>query len=653
MNSSKHLFLVFSQVLFFSTAIAQKDYQGDYKFNNIKGEAAFQFVEGVDGKVIQQGDFSFVRKENDLEDKTRFYRTVITGTYEQGKKNGSWVYVDEDHRLNLKDVVDFALISDLKSSQIKLKANYSNGIADGKWVFEENEFFEGSLKKKAKAEEFLFKNGDLQGEFLFKTFVDDQTLFIEGELMDHGIMNGEWTIVYQNEGRLISEVRKYENGFLLGLVKRDLEKNLVIEEQVFFETISKLNQVNAGSNVGFRIADQSFGILFNDGFLSSSGEIQGQLAGNEFISDFLIKILRYDTDFVDSNSELLDYPLHTKKFVFDLSRSQQKIIEELPHKFDNLVQIATAYKEKNTFKLNRQKSDSLSAAYSFFEFQVDKLQKFNELINKFRSKEIQFYDVQYISSKGLEFVTKIDRITYYTGSDVKRFEVTYQIPDFKIGFYKALDVYISDMYAVTTKYKAFVDRQLSIIDQDSDLKGLEQKIQKRKIQIEKLFSTSIEEDEITEVLLDAVKSNLLKDAFDRVNERYAKSNQFASKKEEANILLDLLDEIEYQHKILSNVSKNWKILDAYYEEEVINPFTYTNYDKRSKPRLFESAEKLFEYYLENIEKEQDYTAIKTWTSKIETLIIKMSSLRNEDTKNLERKLNRRSSIGKIESDLEL
>ncbi|AFL84802.1 hypothetical protein Belba_2236 [Belliella baltica DSM 15883] len=652
----KQLFNIFLSVSFFMISYksqGQKEYQGEYKFNNINGKAKFQFVEDTDGKVIKQGEFSFVRKESDPKDKTRFLKTEIKGVYEQDKKKGSWTYLDEDHQLELEDIVDFELISNLESIQIKLEANYVNGIPNGKWKFEENEFSEGSLNKKAQAEEFLFKDGDIQGKFQFKSFTDDYTQFIRGELKDDGIMNGEWTFVYEAEGRLVSEVRKYEDGFLLGLVKRDLNNDDVIEEQVFFETIAKLNQVNAGENNGFRIADQNFGILFNDGFLSNSPEIKGQTEGNEFMTDFLKKILRYDESYLNQKLELIESPIHTKKFVFELNRNQQKIIEELPAKFDELLKVTQEFKERNALGLNRQKSDSLSATYSFFEFQNEKLKRFNELMDKIRTKEIQFYDVNYIAQEGLEFVSGMDKIKYNFGGEVKVLEIEYYVGDFKEDFYGALDAYVLEMNKVTSKFKAYAERQLSRIEQDSDLKNLEEKIGERKNQLDELYTGFEEKDELTQELLSAINSNILKDDYNRINERYAKSEQFSIKKDEANTLLDLLDEMESQYEVLSNISRNWEILDEYYNEEVINPFTYTNYDKRAKPRLFESAERLFEYYLERIAKEQDYTAIKIWTKKIESLIVKMSELRNEDTRSLERRLNRRSSISKIESDLEL
>ncbi|MFD2033514.1 hypothetical protein ACFSKL_01870 [Belliella marina] len=642
------LLLVFPKQL-----IAQNEYKGEYKYNNITGEATFQLVEGQEGAVLKQGEFSFMRSEKDSEDKTRFLKTVIQGYYEGDKKSGQWEYLDENHQVELKDVIDFKIISDLTSSQIKLKANYVNGIPNGRWVFEENEFSGGSLKKKAQAEEFLFNNGDIQGKFQFKSFVGNYTHFIRGELNDKGVMHGEWTLVYQDADKLISEVRNYENGFLLGLVKRDLNDDEIIDEVVFFETIARLKKINSGDNEGYRIADQSFGILFNDGFLSNSKQYQAQKAGNNFISDFLVKILRYDQKFVNQDDSLIEYPIHTKKFVFELSRAQQKLVEDIPGKFDEILKINEDYKEMNVLKLNRQRSDSLSSAFAFFEFQFEKLSKSKELIEKLRSKEIQYYDLGQMVSEGMDFITDKDEIKYSFQDEDKVLELEYNVKDFGKEFFVALEDYLNQTKAKTMTVKKYADKQLNRIKEDSDLIVLEEDIQTKKEGLDTLYSDTAELDALSRSMISNIKKNILEGQFGRINERYAQAEKYSTKKEEADRLLDLTEELETQYETLTNISGNWEILDEYYMEEVFNPFFNERYNQRFKERLFESAEKLFEFYTKSIIEETNYAEIKNWTKKIESLIRKMSDLRNEDTRSLERRLNRRSSIDKIESDLGL
>ncbi|MCH7398461.1 hypothetical protein MM236_10695 [Belliella sp. DSM 107340] len=631
--------------------IAQNEFDGEYKFNNINGKATFRLVEGQEGAMLKHGEFNFVRSEKDIDDDTRFLKTIIQGFYESDQKSGLWEYLDEKHEIELKDVVDFRVVSDLTSSQIKLKANYLNGVPNGKWVFEENVFSDGSLKKKAQAEEFLFNNGDIKGKFQFKSFSGNFTQFIRGELKDDGVMHGEWTMVYQEEGKLISEVRNYEDGFLLGLVKRDLNDDEVIDEVVFFETIARLKKVNAGQNEKFRIADQSFGILFNDGFLSNSNQYQSQESGNKFLSDFLVKILKYDQSFVNQDDMLVEYPIHTKKFVFELSRAQQKLIEELPSKFDQIQKINEDYKERNALKLNRQRSDSLSSAFAFFEFQFDKLNNSKELIEKIRSKDIQYYDLDQIVDEGIFFITTEDEIHYTFQDEDKILVLDYEVMDFREDFFVALNDYLNQVREYTLQTRNYVDGQLNRIKEDSDLILLEEEIQSLKENLDSLYSNVGELDEFSRTIISNVQTNILDDQFGRINERYAQAERYSTKKEEANRMLDLVEELGNQFEPLSNISRNWEILDEYYMEEFFNAFFNERYDRRFKERLFESGERLYEHYVNSIKNETNYVEIKSWTRKIEALIRRMSDLRNEDTRSLERRLNRRSSIEKIESDL--
>lgn len=651
-SSKKYLLLLLVSV---SPLIltAQQIYKGEYSFNGIKGEGVIEFVEGEEKSMIKQGEFRFLRKEKDREDKTRFLNTEVKGIYEQDKKSGLWEYIDERHFVLLNDVEDFRLLYDINSQQIKLKANYKEGLPDGIWTFEENEYKGGKLSRKSQAEDFRFRNGDIQGRFQYKSFVGDKTHFIRGELTRNGDMNGEWTFVYEENGSLISEVRNYENGFLLGIVKRDLESDKVLEEVVFYQTIKKLNQVNAQENKGFRISEENFGILFNDGFLSGSEQFKIQEAGNQFITEFLTNVLRYDEQFVNEKGELIDYPIHTKKFVFELSRAEQRIVEELPVRFDRIRATVKDYAERNSLRLNRQKSDSLSFAYAYFQYQVGKLDQFSEIMDLFRSKDIQFYDLENLVEEGLPFLTEIDKVEYSFEDSVRIRELEYRIGDLSGGFYGVFESYINQIQSKTNEIKLFVDKSLTSIERDDDLRSLQNQIQERKDDLDEMFSNTGELDNKTIELLHAVQKNILGNNFNQINERYARETEFAGKKEVADIMIDLLDEMENQFELLVGVYPKFQQMDELYMEEVFNPFTYTRYEQRAKNRLYESAEKLLEYYLEQLAIEQNYTEIKIWLNKADILFERMGELREADTRRIERRINRRQSVSKIESLLEL
>lgn len=631
---------------------AQETYDGEYTFNGLKGEGTFEFVKGEGDAIIKQGEFKFIRKERDVEDKTIFYRTEVFGVYEQDLKTGHWEYQDEVHRVELQDLVEFKLDYNLRSDQIILTAEYLSGVPHGKWVFLENEYVNEKLSPKSQAEDVRFNNGDIEGKFQYKSFLDGRTHFIKGELNKQGYMNGEWTFVYREDDILVSEVRKYENGFLLGVVKRNLDTDSTIDESVFYQTIRKLNAVNSKENKGFRISEDRFGIQFNDGFLSGSDQFAVQKAGNQFINEFLTNILRYDAKFVNSNGELIEYPVHTKRFVFELTRGEQRIVEELPGKFDKLQATVGDYAERNALRLNRQKSDSLSYAFDFFQHQLKKLEEFNEIMNLFRTKEIQFYDLQYLASEELPFLRERDVITYTFEDSTYTKELEYNVGNIEESFYTALSGYVAQMDTKTSEVKSFVDRSLTSIERDDDLRSIESRIRDRKDELDEKFTETQDYDQMTRQILRAVHDNILEANFDQLNERYAKEENFDAKKEAARVMLDLLAEMESQYESLSEINERESRLDEFYMEEIFNPFTYTRYDQRAKPRLYESAEIVFEYYIEQLINEKDYTVIKNWVSKIDRYFERMGELRGADTRREERKINRRLSVSKIESLLE-
>ncbi|PRY85695.1 hypothetical protein [Mongoliibacter ruber] len=649
----KNYLLLLMLFWYANSAIGQEKYSGDYTFNGLRGEGEFEFVKGEGDAILKQGEFKFIRKERDIEDKTIFYRTEIFGSYEKDQKTGTWNYREEKHNVLLEDVKDFKLEYDINSQQIILKASYLNGAPEGKWIFEENEYREGELRKKSVVDDLIFEEGDLKGRFQYRTFIDDRSNFIRGELLPGGVMNGEWTFVYQQGDVLVSEVRNYENGFLLGLVKRNLETGENLGDLVFFQTIAKLNRLNSGEKVPFRIADEKSGIFFNDGILASSEQYQKQVEANIFISEFLTNVLRYDESFVNQDGDLIEYPVHTRRFVFDLSRTQQKAIEDLPIEFDRIKRIVRDYSNRNSLRINRQRSDSLAYANAYFDFRAKRLEEFEELIELFKSKEIQYYDVEYMVETGLPFIEEVDRIEYiYDGDTIVR-ELEFDLSAFELGFYEGMTDYFTQLASSLLSTKSYVDNSLSQIERDSDLRSIENQIQDRKLLLDEIYINTEGIDDRDAVVLLSVHQNILIEEFESKLEEYSKLNRFAEKKENARIILDLLEDMEEQHSRLQTLHEIVDNLDKLYQEEVFNPFTYSRYDQRAKSRLYEAAEVLIEHYFESIKSERDYTQIKIWIDKLELLDVRMRELREADTRRLENRINRRMDVSRIESMLDI
>jgi hypothetical protein len=189
--------------------------------------------------------------------------------------------------VHLEDVVDFKVQSTLDSEEVEIRASYKEGQREGTWDYIENIFAENKVQPKARAEKIRFTNGYMVDNLHYRNFLGNYTQFIRGRINKTGLMHGEWSLVYLVDSVLISEVRNYENGFLLGVTRRNLETGQKLDEAIYFSTIDKLNKVNDGVNEGFQVAEGKFGVDFNDGYRSRALQQQIQMDGNAFMEGFI------------------------------------------------------------------------------------------------------------------------------------------------------------------------------------------------------------------------------------------------------------------------------------------------------------------------------------------------------------------------------
>ncbi|WP_194774486.1 hypothetical protein [Pararhodonellum marinum] len=633
--------------------ISQTTYKGKYVFNGEEGDAEFQFRRGQDDKLIKDGFFEFFRKYVDSVDQTTIYRTEIKGRYSNDIKTGRWVYDVEKHKVFLEDVVDFEVVTDLESEEANLTAHYERGLPHGLWDYKENVFTRKRLEAKASATEVQFDEGKIIGKFQYKTYEEANTHYIIGEVDEDGIMVGEWTFVYEKDDKLISEVRNYEMGYLLGLVKRDLGNGDLIEELVYFPTIDKLNLINNNQNEGFEVADKTFSFVFNDGFKQSFQEYQAQVDGNEMMVEFTKKILRFENDYINSDGEIIKYPFNTKRFKHDLTKEEERIVAELPDFFGELEDKVEFYATKNALYLNRGKTDSLAFAYQFFQYYDEKLDQLEELLDIFKTGEAEYIDTEYYIREGLEFITPTDAIQYeYGGEELERI-LTYEMGDEK-GLFEIVYAYLQMNKAYVDQIGTYVESQVSLIEQDEQLQELEAGIAGKKASVDSLY-VNYQSNRTEEVaMMRSLYQNILNNEFNRLSENYAQKEGYADRLPAAEKMLDLLNEMERLHERIGAIYPNNEDLDDLYQEETFNPFTYTRYDQRTKERIYiNGAEVLFGYYVDQLRNENDYTQIKEWVRKLEKLDERMIELRTEDTRRLERRLRGRVSPDKVESLFDL
>jgi hypothetical protein len=588
-------------------------------------------------------------------DKRRLNKLIISGTYSLNKKEEKWTYEDETHLVKIKDVKDFSPIISLESSNKILTASYKDNLPHGPWSLRENDFREENLKAKSRSYNLRFSEGDILGNFKFEEYQEDEIVLVSGETLQNGVMDGNWEFNYLLDGKLIKESRRYENGFLIGLNKVEAESGLIIEEVIYFNTINKLNDIANGKEVGFQIADNLFGLIFNDGFRDLSTEYSGQEQGNKVLESFLIKVLAYDTAFVNQQNEMIDYPVHTKRFKYEISEEELADIEALKKEFDKLENDIKVFASRNALAINRFRKDSLSYAYEFFQYNVGKLKPFKGVVNTFSSDDINYIDQSIFSREGFSFLTARDTIAYEF--DGKKY--------FKVIEYKSLEendknlielfrTYLGEKQEKVNEVGAYIMKELAQIRQSEELESVESEILDYKIRVDSLYDSFYSDNNSLNLVVNEIKKNILISEYNELNESYSASSVYEERFAIGLEIIKLLDVTESVLLEIPKLENAWTEVRELYTDVTLDPFTFNpTFRVLRKRRLVEAGERIFNSHLENLENEKTYSNLKDHFLEIDNLLFRMKELREGNTNKLERRLGTESDLDQIKKILGL
>ena len=631
---------------FLAMAQQKEKYEGEYRWNQFQGIADFDYFPAGEDSMVLDGQFEFLSQSEP--DSRIFEKNRVKGIYSKNIKTGQWSYRHENFQVLVQDVQDFKLNARLIGTQINLQAGYKNGIPDGEWVFEEI-FFNGETREtRTYTDELLFKDGVLSDKLEIRFRDQDRSQFIRGKFLPGGVMDGEWVFVYAQDERLISEVRNYRNGFLLALKKRDLLTDQVLEEVVFFETLNKLNQIESGTNSSFRLADQVFGLEYADGFLSFSPKAKAQTEANDFMSRFFQNLLRYEKAYLNEKGQLVQVPIHTRRMVYEFSRTQQRMIEILPNFYQEVKNKTNRYLNDESFELHKNSSPAMSRAFAVYQILAQRLENLEELVQLLRTKNIQYHDVSQILPNHPELFPAEISFAYNFAQNEQKDRLEMDVTKFEADFFQGLESYIRQIGQTLQREQEIIDESLFVIRQDSELLELEKELSQKTAAMEALYQEYPENEYIR-----AVQERVLGDYLGQLKGQYASENRFDLKKEIGERILNQYAELETAFGELLEIDTYPQQVDQAYLEEVFNPFTYSRYDQRVKPKLYDRYEELVNYYKSQLKAAQSGNEVRRWIRKIRLASLRLLELKDQDTKKLERSLNRSSQISKIESLLGL
>lgn len=415
----------------------------------------------------------------------------------------------------------------------------------------------------------------------FKVTDLNRKVEISGYANFEGIAEKTWVFTYEtNEGKLV-EKRSYDRGILI--VKEIFNEEGLVNKKIFEDQIAHLlNLKNTEGKI--KIGEKTF---IHDAEKNTAMELYEQYLYGYFSKGWVLEKFPHDVSLSTPTFRQLEYPLSTQEL--DQLESIQKSIDSLRNAFE------TRFNYGN-LSLIRGRSDRIDLAVAFLEHANQRLFLIDSLLVFTSDDSFTYLDRS--SGALLPWLKKINQDTYFEGEIYR--EKTDSLFSISENLYANLVIEgilasMKHLEKQSTAYLLQVDRSMSNIKRESQLKEIEDKLAGDLIKIDSAYSgkAGIAAWVLRKWGKDFMKEQLI---------LYSQLNDVEEAKGFANSLQSKIDS-------LLDWSDQWMRLDDIqntlrkgYVSMVMNPFT-GKYDMelKLKPRFLKHVEEiLLPYMFEDI-----------------------------------------------------
>jgi hypothetical protein len=366
----------------------------------------------------------------------------------------------------------------LNGTIVKINANYTEGLAQGKWTFQEEEILKSKNLRITKKASANYSKGNLFGDFYYINDVPNNEFFeVRGTFNKNGDFDKDWILIFFKENDKIIEKRTYRDGFLIKLQKVNTKNNSLIYDINYVDVEKKLDLLAQfpDSAVGYTIGEEKFGVLFNDGYHSDSEMEFAQNLGNSFITKSV-------KTFCDKEGEVFSLKGiknivkgSTKRFKYNYTKEEEEKLSKSLEYISEIKTLITELAANKSFQINKQKTDSLALVFAVikhFETKIIDIEDFATLLNsdnfKYQSRENYFN-----STKNNVFDT--DTVFYdFDGNDISR-TLAFNVA-LEQSIVNKLYNYTSEIFKQFENFKAYLAPYFIQFQKDSEMLIYEERI---------------------------------------------------------------------------------------------------------------------------------------------------------------------------------
>jgi hypothetical protein len=637
--------------------------QKDTVFANYNGLLKFQYQRG-DTLKNKTGRIEFIGRPNlKINDDTLHFSNLnFSGNYLQGNMNGLWQIKFgqfEADEITITTGPQTRLNHRVNGIEKQYNFRYSKGRFNGMTTTSITPIKNGRSFKPKQEMQLNFDADTLKGAFIF----DGDALFFKGQTNALGFLIGTIEFKYPANGLKVIETRRYDDGFLLSLVKRNQESGDTIVHVEYDAVRKQLSAIkNIPDSINYKLSDKYFGVRFNLGYPIDDQKLTTQSAGNKILLesiehiDSIHKIYCPDS----STKPILKF---TRRFQFVYPAEEDNMLVALIEQLDTVQTPISTLLDKPALKMRKNQSDSLNFYYQILKHALEKTRIIEDLTKKIQDGFFDFRFRDAFLADGISGLNQIDSIQYnYKGTHKTipwLVEQTISKPD---DLFIQLQKYLEAIYGVQDSVSQIIGKQLRTYENQEVIDSLDRAISKIENQLTDLYSKkSIYEKQTQDKIpfeykmFFSINERLIESARTNYLNKNNTQNEAINYGQELLCLLTFLESNKADFEKIGQLERFWN--DSLFTRYQENPFDYRKLETKILEGVYQGVTILLKSYGTNLLNARSCSQMQKEISQIEALdkrtLYIVENSNTENVQKLNRTLRRERVPNRIERMLEL
>ena len=607
--------------------------------NGLKGLGTYHLLEG-DKKSVLHGPFEFAKSYEDTVDNKYLKHYTYKGTYQQGLKQGNWIYEYDYLKPSSKRFIsDLMILQPGIGEQKLVTGHFSQGLADKQWSVVSKSIDNGQTADTLFYAKVVFENNKMFGPFMGKC----DSIQVRGEIDENGFLHGTWTFIQQRHtGNIVSEHRTYEHGVLVKhffeLNKQSYEVKHVGLDQQFSNSSSDWEEVEVSQYYFNIIYFTNVGVEKDLSLAKTNDLIQ---RSNAFLKTTLFSFgFHHDTPIwaMQKGGQNLAVPkLKVRKYPYqkgELKRLQtsQKLLNES-------ISNVEKYLQNPQVEINRHYTLEIAKYYQVFKLSLQELIKIKKTIDLLQLPAFEYINRQEILPYVHQKASLPAEIQFECNDSSMRSEFPF------LGLSGLAQSNIEELYAFITQFHERINSALDTVNPILERN-------KTRAQIQDLEAALIQKkDSIMALFNNDYKSpdyNSFHQLFKQKMLHLAEEEFKVYSKRVVTERVDLIPSkiacftsyVEFYYYLV-RLQENRSQIAELYTRTVWNPFTFTDMQETVKERVYNAYyNQVLPFVLSELNRQLSCNEIEKGRVTISKLFNRMKELREQDTKDLERAIRR-------------